>query len=464
LPQIVLPNNWQPRWYQLPLWRGLETKRRVIEIAHRRWGKDDVMLHNAAIKGLERPATYWHCLPEYEQARRAIWNAVNPHTGKRRIDEAFPREIVSRRNDNEMLIELVSGSTWQVIGSDRYDSLVGAGVAGVTFSEWALANPSAWGYIKPMVEENNGWAAFITTPRGKNHAKSMLDMALKNDDWFAEVSPISVTKALSQKQLDEALLEYQALFGHDAGQALFDQEYYCSFDAAIPGAYYGREMALATSTGRICDVPVVSGVPVHTVWDLGKGQNMAIWCFQVIGEWVHLVDYLSGQAAYIPDYVKLLDERGYRGVDIVPHDARVAELGTGRTRVETLVSLGRHPIVCPMHKVDDGINAVRMTLPHCRFDIVKTAAGVEALRQYEREWDDKAKMFKDVPRHNWASHPADAFRYLAMSWRKVVAKEPPPPPKNELIFEADELGRVKGNLSIREIVALKEKRRKNGSY
>ena len=173
-----IPHNWLPRDYQKPLWRYLERGgKRAIEIAHRRWGKDEVALHHAACSIMERPTTVWHCLPLFSQARKAIWNAVNPHTGARRIDEAFPEELRESTNDQEMFIRFKNGGTWQVVGSDRYDTLVGASAAGVVFSEWALANPAAWGYIRPMVEENKGWALFITTPRGKNHAKDMLDLA-----------------------------------------------------------------------------------------------------------------------------------------------------------------------------------------------------------------------------------------------------------------------------------------------
>ena len=461
MPHVELPNDWQPRWYQYPLWNALqnEGKRRVIEIAHRRWGKDDVFLHHTAIEAFKRPATYWHCLPEYEQSRKAIWNAVNPHTGKRRVHEAFPPVLIENMNEQEMFIRFKTGSTWQVIGSDRYDSLVGAGVAGVTFSEWALCNPSAWGYIKPMVEENGGYAAFITTPRGNNHAKAMYDMARTDPAWFAEISPISKTRALTDEQLASALKEYIALFGHDLGTAQFEQEYHCSFDAAVPGAYYGREMAQVAAEGRITSVDVIDGFPVHTAWDLGKGQNMAIWCFQIVGRTIRVVDFFSGHATYIPDYVKLLKDKGYDGADIVPHDARVPELGTGRTRVEEMMALGRKPIVCPMHTKDDGINAVRQTLPRCVFDEVKTAYGLEALRQYQREWDDDRKVFKRTDFHNWASHPADAFRYLSMAWRIAVPQPKPVPKPQELRFEVNDAGQVVSNMSVRQIVEAKARAR-----
>jgi len=256
---VVLPNKWVPRWYQRPLWDYLETGGRfAIEIAHRRWGKDEVVLHRTACASHERVGNYWHCLPEYEQARKAIWTAVNPHTGIRRIDEAFPEELRAGKDEQQMFIRFKNGSTWQVIGSDRYNSLVGAGVIGVTFSEWALANPSAWGYIRPMIEENNGWAAFITTPRGANHAKAMYEMAQKSKGWFAEVSNITKTGALSPDQVEQALAEYQALYGDDFGKAQFEQEYLCSWNAAILGSFYAGEMARVRAEGRIREV-----VPIH---------------------------------------------------------------------------------------------------------------------------------------------------------------------------------------------------------
>lgn len=178
--------QYRVRWYQRPFHEALvgQKTRRLIEIAHRRWGKDDIVLNGFRELSQKRVGTYWHCFPEYAQARKAIWNGINGHTGKRRIDEAFPPEIRKRVNDNDMFIETVWGSTWQLLGSDRYDATVGSGPVGIAYSEWALCNPSAWAYHKPMIEESNGVAAFITTPRGNNHAKSMYDRAVGNENWF----------------------------------------------------------------------------------------------------------------------------------------------------------------------------------------------------------------------------------------------------------------------------------------
>lgn len=423
----------------MPLWSFLEKGgKRAVEIAHRRWGKDDVILHRTAIAAFERPASYWHCLPLKTQARKAIWTAVNSHTGKRRIDEAFPHELRDNTIDDEMFIRFKNGSTWQVIGSDQYDSLVGAGVAGVTFSEFALANPSAWGYIRPMLEENDGWATFITTPRGRNHAKALYDMAAadKTGRWFAEVSTVHDTGALNSKQLEEALLEYQAFYGHDVGNAQFEQEYLCSFNAAILGAFYGREMAALRLEGRICDdLDAIPGYPIHRAWDIGVRDDTSIWFFQVVGAQVYVLDCYTANGVGVDHYAgvieKLHAERGWdHGTDYVPHDARVKEWGTGRTRVETMQAMGLSPTVVPQAGLLDGINAVRRTLPHCVFHSRCEELGIAALEMYQREWDDDKKAFKQNPLHNWSSHLSDAFRYLAMTWREKIT----PPPRTPTVF------------------------------
>jgi phage terminase large subunit len=422
LPKIKLPNGWRPRPYQQPLWDYLEKGgTRAIEIAHRRWGKDDLVLHRTAIAAHERVAGYWHCLPEYEQARKAIWTAVNAHTGKRRIDEAFPPELRETKDEQQMFIRFKNGSTWQVIGSDRYNSLVGAGVAGVTFSEWALANPSSWGFIRPMIEENNGWATFITTPRGRNHAKSMYEMAAKNPRWFAEVSNIHDTEALTKDQLDEALSDYTALYGEDMGRAQFDQEYLCSFNAAIIGAFYAREMTQLRADKRIKEIIPIPGRPMHTAWDIGVKDDTSIWWFQVVGGRPFIFDCYTASGAGVDHYAEICHAKPWpRGTDFVPHDAKVKEWGTGRTRVETMQTLRLNPQLVPMHSKLDGIQAARLTLQKAVFHPRCEDVGISALEQYRREWDDEKKTYRASEVHDWTSHLADAFRYLALSWRNVV--------------------------------------------
>ena len=431
MPTITLPNGWKPRAYQRPLWDYLERGgKRAIGVWHRRAGKDDVMLHRAAVAAFERPATYWHALPEYTQARKAIWNAVNAHTGRRRIDEAFPHELRENTNDNEMFIRFKNGSTWQVIGSDRYNGLVGAGVAGVSFSEWALCNPSSWGYIRPMMEENNGWAAFITTPRGRNHAHAMIEMARDNPRWFGEVLSIHQTGALSQEQLDESLAEYIALYGDDLGRAQFDQEYLCSFNAAILGAFYTREMLAVRNEGRVDPALEAIAAPVHRAWDIGVRDDTTIWWFQVVGGQVSVLDCYSANGVGVDHYAEVIEgrrkDRGWQdGTDFVPHDAKVKEWGTGRTRVETMQSLGLKPQVVPQAGLLDGINAARLTIARCVFHD-RCGEGISALEQYRREWDDDKKTFKAAPLHDWTSHYADSFRYLAIAWREMTPARPVP--------------------------------------
>ena len=422
---VKLPNNWQPRPYQRPLWDYLEKGgKRAIEIAHRRWGKDDLILNRTAVAAFERPASYWHMLPLKTQARKAIWTAVNPHTGKRRIDEAFPPVLRENTVDDEMFIRFKNGATWQVVGSDQYDNLVGSGVAGVTFSEFALANPSAWGYIRPMLEENDGWATFITTPRGRNHALSMYNMAKDNPKWFAEISNIHDTGALTEEQIAESLKEYVAMYGEDVGQSQFNQEYLCDFNAAILGAFYAREMLAIRNEGRIdATLEALPDRPVHRAWDIGVRDDTSIWWFQVVGGQVFILDCYSTNGVGIDHYAEVCEQRAAEngwisGTDFVPHDAKVKEWGTGRTRVETMQGFGLKPQLVPMAGLLDGINAVRRTLPLCVFH-PRAEAGLAALEQYRREWDDDKKTFKANPLHDFTSHLADAFRYLAMAWRTI---------------------------------------------
>jgi phage terminase large subunit len=448
----VTEHVFRVRPYQRALhetWANLR-KRRLIEIAHRRWGKDEVALNVSRDLALQRPASYWHALPEYAQARKALWTAVNPHTGKRRVDEVFPAAIREAVNEQEMFIKLRNGSTWQIVGSDRYNALVGAGVAGVVFSEWALANPSAWGYIRPMVEENNGWAAFISTPRGNNHARAMLDMARGNPAWFAEVSDVHTTGALSQEQLDEALAEYQAIYGLDFGRAIFEQEYLCSFTGAMVGAYFGAEMSRADREGRICEVEVDPKHPVHTAWDLGAARNNPIWCFQVIGGALRIVDFYQPESDDLADWCAWLIARGYTGNDYVPHDVLVTEWGTGRTRIETLRQHGRKPKRIARVSVMDGLQAGRVAINAARFDAARCATGLEGLKAYRREWDDERKTFREAPVKDWAEHIGSAWRYLGLAWREVKAPVEKPVKHDQPIYTALPDGRVVSSMTARE--------------
>ena len=194
-------------------------------------------------------------LPIAVQGRRAIWEAVNSHSGKRRIDEAFPQEFRETTRENEMMIRFKNGSAWHVVGSDAYDQSGRIPPAGVVYSEWALADPASWGYLRPILAENDGWALFITTPRGNNHAKTMYDAAANDPTWYREVSPATATGVFTAEQLEIEKREYMAQFGVDQGRALYEQEYLCSFDAAVLGAFYAAELSLAREQRRIGIVP-----------------------------------------------------------------------------------------------------------------------------------------------------------------------------------------------------------------
>ena len=428
--QLLLPHNgWRARPHQANLWNHLHERqgKRAMAVWHRRAGKDEICLHYAALSAMTRPGNYWHCLPEFLQGRKAIWTAINAHTGKRRIDECFPDMIRENVSDNEMFIRFKNGSTWQVIGSDRYDATVGAGVAGITYSEWALANPSAWAYHRPMLAENNGWGIFITTPRGHNHAKSMFDHASTSKEWFCELLTAIDTGALSSDELENALAEYKALYGEDVGTAQFQQEYLCSWNAAILGAFYALEMAQVRSEERILPIEALEGVPVNRAWDLGVADDTSIWWFQSVGAQVFLLDHYSSSGAGVEHYAGIIEQRkatyGWTdGNDYVPHDAKIKEWGSGRTRVETMVTFGLHPMLVPLSTIADGINAARRLLPLCVFH-PRCEDGVNALEQYRREWNDETKSFRATAVHDWTSHPADAFRYLALAYRPASPKK-----------------------------------------
>jgi hypothetical protein len=436
---ISVPSrDWKPRPHQQALWDYMMTGgKRSVAVWHRRAGKDEVCMNATAVAMLERPGNYWHCLPTFTSARKAIWTAVNPHTGRRRIDEAFPREMRAATNDHEMFVRFHNGSTWQIIGSDSVVSGggIGSSTAGIVFSEWALSNPSAWAYYRPMLEENNGWASFIFTPRGRNHALALYQHAARTKGWFSEILTAEDTGALSAEELAEALNEYETLYGADAGRAMFDQEMLCSFNAAILGAFYAHECKQVRDEGRIRDdVEALPERAVNWAWDIGVGDDTSLWAYQAQGAQLVILDHYAASGVGVEHYAGVVEqkerEHGWtHGVDYVPHDAKVREWGTGRTRVETMRSFGLNPSVVPLASKDDGINAVRRMLPLCVFHTRCDETGIAALEQYRREWDDDKKAFRANEVHDWTCHPADAFRYLAMAYKPAPRREIKLPPQ-----------------------------------
>lgn len=415
---MEIPNGWDPRPYQKPLWKYLQDGgKRAVAVWHRRSGKDSVCLNWTCCAALdERIGVYWHMLPEAEQARKAIWNGID-REGRRIIDQAFPQEIRSSTNAQEMRIELRSGSIWQLCGSDNYNSLVGSNPVGVVFSEWSLAKPSAWDYIRPILAENGGWALFVYTPRGRNHGYRTLEIARSNPGWFAQVLTVDETGVLSSEVLEE-----ERSSGME--EEMIQQEYYCSFDAALHGSYYGKLLNEAQRDGRIGAYGALDG-PIHLVWDLGRSDDTAIWFYQVHQGVLRIVGYYSSHGHHLDFYIEALRAKGYKyGICWLPHDARAKTLGAKRTIEQQLRDAKFRVRIVPDVSLENGIQAARKTLQIAQIDQASCADGLEALWQYQREWDEDNRCFRDRPKHDWTSHAADAFRYMSLVWSQPHTLEP----------------------------------------
>ncbi|MDZ4372310.1 MAG: hypothetical protein U1C74_12905 [Phenylobacterium sp.] len=426
--EMGLPQGWMPRPHQEPLWQALlGGAKRADVVAHRRWGKDEVALHWGAWRCHARVGSYWHLFPDGAQGRRALWDAVNPHTGRRRIHEAFPEVMGPEFIDSEMKVRLRNGSIWQIAGGDRYDSLVGASAAGVTFSEWSLMDPAAWTYIRPMLLENDGWALFLWTPRGRNHATRSFESRARRPDWFCQKSPATETQVFTPEQLENERAELIAELGStEEGEARFASEYLVDFDAAQPGTYYATLLAEAERAGRIGRVPVDPSLPIDTAWDLGIDDYTAIWFFQRAGREIRVIDYFETSGEGLPEIVRqAISGRDWVwGAHHLPHDVMVRELATGRSRYETLRSLGLSRIsVGAAADPEERVNAARLMIPLCWFDADRCALGVERLRRYRKRFNRATRSYTG-PLHDDASHAADAFGDYALNRQAGPSAEP----------------------------------------
>lgn len=414
--EITLPNNWNPREHQLPLWHYLERGgKRAVAVWNRRAGKDSTAINWTAVAAHKRIGTYWHMLPTATQGRLVVWEGKD-REGRRIIDQAFPEEIRSGIRNDQMRLELKCGSAWQVVGSDNYDRLVGANPIGVVFSEWALTDPRAWDYVRPILAENGGWALFIYTPRGKNHGFDMYEMARHNPEWYCKLLTNDDTKTYSVEQINSER-------SSGMSEAAIAQEIYCSFEAANEGAYYGKQMEQAEREGRITKVPYEPSLKVDTWWDLGMGDSTVIWFRQNVGIENHIIDYYEASGEGLGHYAKVLQDKGYiYGTHWGPHDIEVRELGTGKSRREIALGMGINFQVAPKLSVEDGIEAVRNLLPNCWFDQKKCERGLKAMKSYHKEWDEKRQSFQSQPYHDWSSHAADGFRTGAVVTKPMMPK------------------------------------------
>jgi hypothetical protein len=416
---LKLPHNeWAPRPHQEEFWDYLEGGGlRGVAVAHRRFGKDEIALNWGAVAAHKRRGTYWHLLPEAEQARKAIWNAVDEETGVRRIDQAFPESIRAQTDDRAMFIRFTCGSTWQVVGSDNYNSLVGSPPVGCTFSEWPLANPAAWVYLSPILERNGGWASFIYTPRGKNHGYSFWQLSQREPGWLGIRKRADQTGVFTPEQLATIKRQLTELYGDEDGDNLYQQEYLVSFDVAIIGAYFGKIIARLEAEGRVCPCPHDPNYPVHTAWDLGLDDATAIWFAQIVGREIRIIGYADHRNKALVEIAGELLRRPYTYADhFWPHDGDTREMTYAKSRKETVEGVGLKGIRIGQPRDDtERINAVRQFLPKCVFhngrDVTK---GLEGLRSFRVDYDEKNRTPRQKPKHDWASHPAHAFAELVM--------------------------------------------------
>lgn len=416
---IQIPaQGWEPREYQLPLLKYMTQDKRGLRAVvawHRRAGKDLTCVNIMAIKAMQRVGTYWYVLPYANQARRIVWNGMTGE-GKKFINY-FPKELVEKKSEQEMRIHLKNGSIIQLMGSDDPDKMVGANPVGCVFSEYSISDPSAWQLINPILAENGGWALFNGTPRGENHFYKILLKAQGDGKWYSSHLSVKDTKAITPDELRTARNELN-------NEARFQSEYMCSFKVPVEGAYYGEQINKLYREKRIVDtLQVEPSLPVHTAWDLGMDDATTIWFIQMFNNEIRVVNYYENSGEGLPHYARELQRWAVQkdivyGKHYAPHDIKVRELGTGKSRLEIARSMGLKFVTVKKIPVIDGIEAVRALLPRCWFSKTDCYAGIEALKGYHKEFDSSRGVFRKQPVHDANSHGADAFRTLAVALKQ----------------------------------------------
>lgn len=420
--EIIIPHKFQARDYQQVIFDKIdEGYKKIIQVWHRRAGKEKTDINIVAREVYSVVGAYYYIFPTYNQGKKILWNGADKE-GMRFL-EHLPEETRKRTVGNEMFIEFKNGSTFQIIGSDNIDSIVGTNPMGVIFSEYSLQDPRAWDYIRPILAENGGWAIFNFTPRGENHAKELLDYALTDPaNWFVSNLTVDDTNVMSEEVLAQEKKEIVAKNGDDG---IFRQEYYNSFSAANSGSYYGKIIELMEETGKIADVPYEPNLLVDTWWDLGVNDSMSIGFFQKHGLQWRMIDYLEGSGEGLAYYKVELDNKGYvYGKHYAPHDIMVKEMGTGKSRLEIAKELGIKfetiikpdgslKSAVPMLSIEDGIQAVRGKLQTLFIDKLRCDRFIKAMKNYHKDFDEVNKVYRNNPKHDWSSHPADMARYWA---------------------------------------------------
>ena len=383
-----------------------------IVVAHRRCGKTVACINDLIYKALmegKEDGRYAYVAPYYSQAKNIAWDYL----------QRFAQPVLSKANQSELWVELITGARIRLFGADNPDALRGLYLDGIVLDEYAdMRSPRIWGeIIRPLLADRLGWAVFIGTPKGHNSFWDVYSNALNNPEWYVKTLRASQTELIPASELADA--------AKMMSQDQYLQEFECDFESAILGAFYGKEMRALTDSGRITNVEHDSLFPVHTAWDLGYSDDTSIWWYQVVHGEIRLLDYHSSNGQPIAFYTGLIQskerEYGYNyGIHWLPHDARAKTLASnGKSIIEQLsvkIPLEKMKIV-PSLSLQDGIQASRLALMRAWFD-TKCDDGIECLRQYQREYDEDKKVFRDKPRHDWTSHGADAFRMLSIAWRE----------------------------------------------
>ena len=379
------------------------TERFAVLVAHRRFGKTVAAINDlirACFSVDKDNVRVAYIAPYLSQAKAVAWDYALEYT----ID--IPDIKI---NHSELRVDFNNGSRFRLYGADNYNAMRGLYFDAIVCDEMADFPHSAWPTVlRPSLTDRKGSCTFISTPKGKNEFWDLYEHAISDPTWWSGMFKASQTNILDPEELEEAKITM--------GEDRYEQEFECSFEAAIVGAYYAMEMKTATQDNRITTVPYDPSVGVVTAWDLGKGDSTAIWFAQYVGQEIRVIDYYENSGVGLDHYAKELSSKNYHYMDhILPHDVQVKELGTGKSRLETLHNLGIQDVtIAPKLAIEDGIQAARSMLNRCWFDEEKCNRGVEALRQYRREFDEKNKTWRGRPLHDWTSHGADAWRYLAV--------------------------------------------------
>jgi len=409
-----ITSKYYPRDYQLDILQALNGGiRRAIWCCHRRAGKDITIFNWVIEQLINESCTCFYVLPTYSQAKKVIWEASN-NDGFRILDY-FPAEFIAQKNQQEMKIRLNNGSLFQLIGSDNIDSLMGTNPKIVVFSEFALQTPAAWDFIRPILKFNNGYAIFISTPRGRNHFYDLYRMAEVQEGWWAQTLTYKDTGILTEEDIKQEIAEGMS-------EELAEQEYNCSFDRGVDGAFYAKLITKMRNEDRIIPLNYDPYKLVHTAWDLGWDDSTAIIFFQIVEDTIKVIDCEEYSNKTLNWYKFLLQEKGYRyGTHLFPHDVEhVDGLSTGLTRKEILEDLQIPVTVVPKSFIVDGIEAVKVLLSsRVVIDVNKCLDLIKSLENYHREWDEKHKVYAGKAKHDWSSHYCDAMRYLAEGMKLI---------------------------------------------